>query len=115
MQDGFVIVTFKRVNHVASNNDNTNLSPTYHQLVTNLSDQVKVLIMCLEDKVVSVPELQNTINSSPKSRRLFKEQYINPALEQELIEMTHPESSRHPQQKYRLTRKGNQIKSIINK
>lgn len=46
------------------------------------------------------------INLSPKSRRLFKEQYINQALNQDLIVMTHPKSPRHPQQKYKLTEKG---------
>lgn len=62
--------------------------------------------MCLKNTEKSIPELQSTINLSPKSRRLFKEQYIDKALEQGLIAMTHPESPRHPQQKYKLTEKG---------
>ncbi len=55
---------------------------------------------------MSIPELKKMINLSPTSRRLFKEQYINQALNQGLIVMTHPESPRHPQQKYKLTEKG---------
>ena len=62
--------------------------------------------MCLKNTEISIPELQKMINLSPKSRRLFKEQYINQALEKGLIVMTHPESPRHPKQKYKLTEKG---------
>lgn len=62
--------------------------------------------MCSKTTEISIPELQKMINLSPKSRRLFKEQYIDQALEQGLIVMTHPESPRHPQQKYKLTEKG---------
>lgn len=102
-----MIVTFKRpVKDSSRAQVEANLSPTYHQLVTNLSDQVKVLIMCLKNTEISIPELQKMINLSPKSRRLFKEQYINQALEKGLIVMTHPESPRHPKQKYKLTEKG---------
>ena len=102
-----MIVTFKRPSKDSSTaQGEANLSPTYHQLVTNLSHQVKALIMCLKHTDKSIPELQKTINLSPKSRRLFKEQYIDQALEQGLIAMTHPESPRHPQQKYKLTEKG---------
>lgn len=63
---------------------------------------------------MSIPELQKKIDLSPKSRRLFKEQYINQALEQGLIVMTHPESPRHPQQKYKLTEKGIIVLDAIN-
>lgn len=62
--------------------------------------------MCKKTKKISIPKLQKMINLSPKSKRLFKEQYINQALEKGLIVMTHPESPRHPQQKYKLTEKG---------
>lgn len=54
----------------------------------------------------AIPELQKTINLSPKSRRVFKEQYIYQALEKGLITMTHPETPGHPQQKYKLAEKG---------
>ncbi len=107
IQGGFVIVTFKRPAKDSSRAQvEANLSPTYHQLATNLSDQVKALIICLKNTEISIPELQKMINLSPKSRRLFKEQYINQALEKGLIVMTHPESPRHPKQKYKLTEKG---------
>lgn len=118
-QGGFVIVTFKRpLKESSTTQPITSLSPACHQLVTNLSVQVKALIMCLKDTKMSIPELQEAINLSPKSRRLFKEQYINHAVEQGLVVMTHPESPHHPQQKYMLTEKGiitlNVIKSKKN-
>ena len=104
-QGGFVIVTFKRPVKEFVPQVRGNLSPTCHQLVTNLSEQVKSLIMCINGEPKSVPELQKLINVSPKSRRLFKEQFINPALEQGLVEMTHPDQPNHPKQQYRLTEK----------
>lgn len=39
----------------------------------------------------------------------FRESYLNPALEAELIEMTQPDSPRSPTQKYRLTPLGKQM------
>lgn len=113
-QGGFVIVTFKRPAKDSSRTQvEANFSPTFHQLVTNLSRQVKALIICLKTTEKSIPELQKTINLSPKSRRLFKEQYIDQALEKGLIAMTHPESPRHPQQKYKLTEKGVAVLNTI--
>jgi len=41
-----------------------------------------------------------------KNRKDFRERYLNPALEQGLIEMSQPDSPRSPTQKYRLTAKG---------
>lgn len=114
-QGGVIIVSFKRETEKVAPQVEGNLSPTYHQLVTNLSEQVKSLITCLKSVEMSIPELQKMINLSPKSRRLFKEQYINQALEQGVIAMTHSESPRHPRQKYRLTERGIIALNVISK
>lgn len=47
--------------------------------------------------------------------RLFKEQYIDQALEQGFIVITHPKSKPHPQQKYKLTEKGIIVLNTISK
>ena len=41
-----------------------------------------------------------------KHRPSFLDAYLNPALQQHLVEMTQPNSPRSPTQKYRLTDKG---------
>lgn len=41
-----------------------------------------------------------------KHRPTFRENYLDPALTTQLIEMTQPESPNSPTQKYRLTAKG---------
>ena len=40
------------------------------------------------------------------SRRMFIENYLNPATSTGLVEMTQPDSPKSPTQKYRLTDKG---------
>ena len=41
-----------------------------------------------------------------KHRPSFIQNYLNPALQQALVEMTQPDSPRSPTQKYRLTEQG---------
>lgn len=43
----------------------------------------------------------------------FRLHYIEPAMKARLIEMTYPDSPNHPNQKYRLTEKGEQLKKKI--
>ena len=45
-----------------------------------------------------------------KDKVTFRDNYIQPALEQGLIEMTQPDSPTSPTQKYRLTQKGKNFK-----
>lgn len=59
----------------------------------------------------SVTELMNFLHLS--GRRSFIENYIHPAIEEGLIEMSQPDSPKSPTQKYRLTAKGEQIQQII--
>ena len=42
-------------------------------------------------------------------RKSFGKNYIQPALEQDLIEMTQPDSPKSPTQKYRLTDTGKRL------
>ena len=61
---------------VVKDEEETNCSPTVHQLVTNLS---------------------------PKSKQLFRKQFLYPSVDAGLIALTHLENPHHPQQKYFLT------------
>lgn len=86
--------------------EEVNLSPTVHQLFTNLSEQAKLLIISLGKQEMSTKELQLVTNCSPKSKQLFMKQFILPNLENGLLAMTYPERVHHPRQKYYLTKKG---------
>lgn len=59
----------------------------------------------------TLAELMNALSAS--SRRTFVRNIINPTLEANLIQLTHPENPRHPQQKYILTEKGKELLSSI--
>ena len=48
-----------------------------------------------------------------KHREHFVENYLNPALNDGYIEMTFPESPFHPNQKYRLTKKGWELRKVV--
>jgi len=51
--------------------------------------------------VLGANDLMSTLGLS--HRPSFRHRYLNPGLEQGLIELTQPESPRSPTQKYRLT------------
>ena len=69
-----------------------------------VSKQVKRLITSMSNKWQSASDLRMIINII--HRPTFVKNYLEPALELGLIEMTQPDSPRSPTQKYRLTAKG---------
>lgn len=68
------------------------------------TEQVKKLITCLKEKTLSKKEILVALDM--KHRPTLEQDYIKPALELGLIEMTQPDSPRSPTQKYRLAEKG---------
>lgn len=90
-----------------------NLSQACHQLVTNLSPQVKALIISLKENKMSSSDLQLVTSLSPLSKRLFRMQYINPGVEVGLISLTYPDTPRHPKQKYYLTEMGLKVLEVL--
>lgn len=89
--------------------EDVNLSPTVHQLFTNLPEQSKMLIMSIGEQKLSAKELQLVINCSPKSKQLFIKQFIIPNVADGLLAVTHPDNPHHPQQKYYLTEIGLEV------
>ncbi|CAN5881048.1 putative DNA binding domain-containing protein [soil metagenome] len=71
------------------------------QVTEQLTEQVRRLLLALEPGAAGAKELMQTLQL--KHRPSFLESYLNPALQQALVEMTQPESPRSPTQKYRLT------------
>jgi len=93
--------------------------PGWDQLGTNLPTQLSTQLSTQSD--VSVQRLLLAIKDGEKSsgalrsilgikhRPTFRDNYLHPALDAELIEMTIPEKPSSSKQKYRLTAKGNEL------
>ena len=81
------------------------------QVTDQVTDQVMKLISVIT-REMSRPEMME--NLLLKHSATFRQNYLQPALDAELIEMTQPDSPKSPTQKYRLTPKGinfqNQLK-----
>jgi ATP-dependent DNA helicase RecG len=77
------------------------------QVTPQVTPQVQRVI-CIIKGEMSSEEIRSAIGL--KDRKYFKEQYISPALRQELIEMTIPDKPNSSKQRYRLTEKGKEMK-----
>ena len=64
---------------------------------------------------MTATELQLVTSLSPKSKQLFRKQFIYPSVKAGLITTTHPDNPRHPQQKYYLTEMGLAVLEELNK
>lgn len=69
-----------------------------------VTEQVHRLCVALRQEAKGTKALMQSLNL--KHRPSFLEGYLNPALQQHLVEMTQPDSPRSPTQKYRLTAQG---------
>lgn len=88
-------------------------SPLVRQLASSLSPQAKSLILSVKDSKKTSSDLQLVTNLSPKSKQLFRKQFIYPSVEAGLMAMTHPDNPRHPQQQYYLTELGLAVLKIL--
>ncbi len=74
----------------------------------------KRLLRTLGSQALSVSELLRALRLT--TRQSFMRVWLAPAMEQGLVKAQHPESPRHPQQKYLLTRKGQRFfKQLVHK
>ncbi|HML85811.1 MAG TPA: ATP-binding protein, partial [Bacteroidales bacterium] len=74
------------------------------QVIEHVTEQVRYLVICLEDKSLGRREVMQRVGIS--SRPTFVYDYLQPAIQAGLVEMTQPDSPKSPTQKYRLTPKG---------
>lgn len=99
-RQGYVIVTFRaQVGPGAPSRDQvgTKSGPS--------RDQVTLLQSCREER--SLLELMQAIGR--KNRTKFRDQFLKPLLDEELVEMTIPDKPNSRLQKYRLTESGEQL------
>jgi len=89
----------------------SNSSGTTLQVSQHVTPQVEMLLKVLAgiDKPLARNELQSRL--SLKDRESFRERYLKPALDQELIEMTLPGKPNSRLQQYRLTDRGRNLAS----
>ena len=71
------------------------------QVTVQVTEQVKKLLMCLGNQVYSTKELMDLLGL--KHRPTFRNNYLLPAIEMGLVEMTIPESPNSRMQKYKRT------------
>jgi hypothetical protein len=78
-----------------------------------LSVQLKSLIISVNRQMLSINEIlevyKQVYKQVYKSHWYFKKKFILPAMQQGWIEMLYPDKPNHPQQKYKLTKKGLQL------
>ena len=78
-------------------------SPQVPQEFRNISVEVRNLLKALVGEM-GRQEIQQELGL--KDRKNFKKNYLDPALEDDFIQMKYPDSPNHPKQKYLLTQKG---------
>ena len=77
------------------------------QNTPKVTPQVEKLVMVM-DGIMTREELQRKLALS--DREYFRTNYLIPAIKNEIIEMTIPDKPKSKNQKYRLTKKGNEYK-----
>ncbi len=82
------------------------------QVGEQVKEQVNLMINIFQNEM-SVLQLMTKLNLS--GRRNFLQNYLQPALDAGLIEMTQPDSPKSPTQKYRLTEKGKDLQKLLKK
>lgn len=91
----------------------TELRPSTDQVPQNLrstSVEVRNLLKVMEGEM-SRKEMQQALELKHEGN--FRENYLDPALADAVIEMKYPDSPNHPKQKYLITEKGIEIKKQL--
>ena len=83
-----------------SNNTAQDSDHVSAQVDVQVSDQVQRLISVMQEKEYSLANLMQLLNLS--HRATFQRNYLNPALDANLIERTIPDKPKSPKQRYRL-------------
>jgi ATP-dependent DNA helicase RecG len=76
------------------------------QVTLQATPQVKKLLLICEGEMTK-KQLMSALNL--KDREYFRKDFLQPALEKGLLEMTFPDKPNHPGQKYRLTEQGKRL------
>ena len=80
------------------------------QVTGQVTEGIKRVILVLADEMKSA-EIQEVLQM--KHREYFRDTYLDPALNEGYVEMTFPDKPKHPNQRYRLTEKGQELKKQL--
>jgi ATP-dependent DNA helicase RecG len=103
MQQGFVIVIFKRPPYGAEPGTCAPSTPQVPPKYAPSTLQVERVILSMGDGYITMGEMMEACNL--KDRKHFREPYFMAALSDGAIERMYPDQPNHPRQKYRLTEK----------
>lgn len=106
-QHGFRVVIYARTEKITPQDAIQDTVQGTMQDTMQDTMQVKLLLTIVDGEMTR-GELQEKLQL--KNRDYFRKHYLIPALESNLIEMTHPDKPNSRHQKYRLTEKGKQMK-----
>ena len=81
------------------------------QVDDNILEYIKRVVLVVS-KEVKRSDIQDDLGL--KDRESFVDNYLNPAIQYGYIIMKYPDTPNHPQQRYKLTGKGKQLKTEIN-
>jgi ATP-dependent DNA helicase RecG len=81
--------------------------PVFPRSTDQATDQAVAIIEVLSEGEKTNAQMMDEIGM--RHRPTFRENYLDPALSQGLIEMTIPEKPDRPHQKYKLTEKGKKL------
>jgi len=82
--------------------------PSSEKVTEQVTEQVSKLLSVMGSDETTTAELMTKLDM--RHRPTFLYNYLQPALDAKLIEMTIPDKPKSSKQKYRLTEKGKQIK-----
>jgi len=77
---------------------------TVQKATEQVTEQVRRILDCLKNEPLGARDAMQSIGL--RHRPTFLYDYLQPAMDAGLVEMTQPESPKSPTQKYRLTAKG---------
>lgn len=77
------------------------------QVTEHVTEQVRRLILCLKENSLGRQDVMQCLGLSHRPTFLYD--YLKPAIQGDLVEMTQPDSPKSPTQKYRLTETGRAV------
>ena len=80
------------------------------EVTGEVSEEVNKVILVIH-KPMKRSELQKQLHLS--HRENFYDNYLNPALKSQVIELLYPDSPNHPKQKYKLTARGIELQKLL--
>jgi len=108
---GGVLVTIPRgVEQINTQQADPSSTPQVPPKYLPSTPQVEKLVLAMSDEMTR-DDLQKKLNIT--NRKYFRQSYLNKALNAGIIEMTEPDSPNSPNQKYRLTKLGKDLRKKL--